>query len=237
MADEVARVLELMNELVSDRAYAVGDRPFPRPVSEADATLISRKLQEAVEEGTEVRTRKAVEDGLTIACSMGCNACCQQPILIWLPEAMVVAEHLRQPENADVREAFLAAYPAWRAAVGDALEECAVEGASQDWARFRRAHDAAWSKRVLCAFNRDGLCSIYPVRPVVCRHYHALDTADHCRYGSNVQPAHIDFKPLDEFVSRAKLVGSAMHHALGAPRMRMVALCTAVYEMLSGPSG
>jgi Fe-S-cluster containining protein len=234
VSSEVERVLGLMNELLSDRAYATGDRPFPTRVSPADATLIGRKLQEAVEEGTEVRSRKAMEEGLSIACSMGCNACCQQPILVWLPEAMVVAEHLRQPENAAVRDAFLAAYPAWRAAVGDSLERAADEGATRDLTRFRRAHQIAWSKRTLCAFNMGGLCSIYPARPVQCRHYHALDTAEHCGYESNVQPAHLDFKPLDEFVSRAKLVASAMHHALGAPHMRMVVLCTAVYDMLMG---
>lgn len=234
MADEAERLLGLMNQLLSDRAYATGDRPFPHPVSPDDATFISRKLQEAVEEGTEVRARKAEEAGLTIACKMGCNACCMQPILVWLPEAMAVAEHLREPENAAAREAFLAAYPAWRAAVGDSLERAGDAGATQDFDRYRRAHQIAWSKRTLCAFNRDGLCSIYSVRPVQCRHYHALDTAEHCGYDSNTQPAHLDFKPLDEFLSRARLVGSALHHALGAPRMRMVALCTAVYEMLMG---
>jgi Fe-S-cluster containining protein len=233
MADEVARLLELMNELLSDSAYATGDRAFSRPVAAGDATLISRKLQEAVEEGTEVRARKAAEAGMIMACAKGCNTCCEHPILVWLPEAMLVAEHLRRPENAAAREAFLAAYPRWSAAVGDSLERAADEGATQDWDRFLRAHAAAWRRHVLCAFNRGGLCTIYEVRPVQCRHHHALDTAEHCRAESPVQPAHLEFKPLDEFVSRAKLVSSAMHHALGAPRMRMVALCTAVHDLLS----
>ena len=33
-------------------------------------------------------------------------------------------------------------------------------------------------RRAMCAFNHEGACSIYPVRPAVCRKAHALDTSE-----------------------------------------------------------
>src|SRR5688572_27824094 len=114
-----------MNELTSDPEYASGRRSFPRTLELKDATLIAEKLQEAIEDGTTVRARKAAEAGHRIACGAGCNYCCEQPIMVWLAEAMLVVQHLERPENVRVKEAFLAAYPAWRDAVGDGVERIA----------------------------------------------------------------------------------------------------------------
>jgi Fe-S-cluster containining protein len=232
---EAERILALMNELAADVAYARGERRFEGKISAADATFISARLLEAIDDGTEVRARKAREAGLTIACAPGCAFCCEQPILVWLPEALVVAEHLSRPENAEAKEAFLARYPAWRDAVGEGLEQIAAATEAGDWETYGRAYAAARQKRVVCAFNREGLCTVYAARPLACRHHHALETSARCRVDddSGVPVAYLKFEPLDAFVSRAKLMNSALHHALGERRMRTVALCRAVYELLT----
>jgi hypothetical protein len=233
--DDGERIVALMRELESDPAYARGDRSYEGEVSPDHVVLIAEQLLEAIDEGTAVRARKAEAAGVHIACGAGCHYCCEQPILVWLPEAMVVARFLERPENAAVKQGFLERYPGWRAAVGEGLERMADRSEAEDWEGYSRAHREAWQKRVVCAFNRDGLCTIYEARPAVCRHYHALDTAEHCRvdHPSGIAPRYATFVPLDRLVSRVKLLGSAMHHALGARRLRMVALCTAVHDLLA----
>ena len=44
---------------------------------------------------------------------------------------------------------------------------------------YQDAHVQAWRMGVLCAFNRDGACLIYGVRPSNCRTAHALDQQRH----------------------------------------------------------
>jgi hypothetical protein len=225
----------LMDELAADVKYAIGERPFPHPITDADAVAVMEGIYEAIDQGAAIRERKAAESRLTIACSPGCAWCCEQPVLVWLPDAMVVARFLERPENAEARAQFLAAYPAWRAAVGDSHQRAIDAAAAQDGDGFMRAHREAWSKRVVCALNRDGLCTVYAARPTVCRNYHALGTADHCRVDdpSGIAVSFIDFPPFDQLVSRAKLSASGLHHALGGGRLRMVSLCEGVYQLLT----
>jgi Fe-S-cluster containining protein len=146
---------------------------------------------------------------------------------------MRVAEFLARPENEAARARFLAAYPAWKEAMGDAPERIAELTARGDDEGHLREHIAIWRKRVLCAFNHDGLCTVYEARPIVCRTCHALDTNEHCRGDTSYTiPATIAFEPLAAFVARAAGIHTAMHHALGGGRARTMALCEAVYAML-----
>lgn len=238
MADEARRIVELMNELSSDPGYISGRRSYPRTLAPADAIAITEKLHGAIDERAELRSREAQSSGHTVACKVGCNYCCEQPVLVWKPEALRIAEWLRRPENAAAKEAFLAAYPAWCAAVGDSLEKIADLTAADRKTEHLEAHRAAWKMRVLCAFNVNSLCVVYPVRPAVCRNCHALDTAEHCRADdeSGVPAAVLAFKPLDELIARASDLEASMHHALGGKRKRTVALCTAVHDALMAQS-
>ncbi len=235
-ADAKQRILALMNEL-SDPSFASGRRAYPRTLDPDDAMFIAGKLQEAVDEGTEVRARKAAAEGMTIACGEGCTYCCEQPILVWLAEALRVADWLRRPENAASQRAFLAAYPLWREQIGADTEAVGDAGATGDRLLHLRAFIAAFQKRVLCAFNHGGRCSIYPVRPIICRHHHALETNARCNADdeSHERRQYLHFKPLDDFVERAHRVSASMHHALGGQRGRTVALCQAVYDLLMEP--
>ena len=233
MAGEAERLAGLLKELESDRGYASGRRTFPRTLDPADATTITARLGDAVDEGVDTRGRKAAADGVHIACAPGCAACCEQLVMVWLPEALRVFELLSQPENATARERFLAAYPAWREAMGSAPAEVADLTARGKVAEHTQALLAAWRKRVVCAFNHEGLCGVYAARPNICRAHHALDDAERCRGDSPVPARSLAFEPLDRFLKRAGSVNAAMHHALGGPRQKTVALCEAVYGLLT----
>jgi Fe-S-cluster containining protein len=225
------RYEQLLAELTSNPGYAEGRRAFPRTLTPYDALILTGTLHADADRGGEARAASARSRGLHIACREGCNACCQQPVRVFLPEAIRIAEWLKLPENATVKQAFLEAYPAWRERVGDGFDRIAA--CKTDDERLA-AHLEQWQKRVMCAFNREGSCTIYPVRPLPCRSAHALDSDERCRperYQGELPRAH-PFAPLDKFVEYAQTVDRAMHHALGGERNRKRALCQAVHELL-----
>jgi hypothetical protein len=227
---------ELLDALLSDPAYASGRRSFPRTVTADDAVEITRYAQAEVDKGTQARDAAAARDGVTIACGKGCRRCCSEPVLIYEAEALVVARWLERPENAAAREAFLAAFPRWRDAVGDAPERLSELATTSDQATFDAAHLAQQRTGVLCAFNApDGSCMIHPARPVACRNGHAIDTPDYCGgdHPSGKAATRLQFVPLDRLVRKHHDLGRALHHALGRPKCKPESLCVAVHRLLT----
>ncbi len=225
-----------MEDLLSDDGYLSGRRRYPRAVSAEDAVAMARHFQAELDRGTAARDVVAQKQGITIACHRGCYGCCSEMILVREPEAMAVAEWLGRPENAETRRAFVEAYPRWRAAVGDAPERLTALLHGEDRAAYEQAHVAQWRSGTLCAFNRDGACTVYPVRPVVCRNAHAVDTSDRCYPGrTDGKPAtRLEFQPIEDFVKLSRRVLQAAHHAIRGPKTKQEALCDAVWRLLSG---
>jgi len=228
---EAERLNKLVAELASEPDYALGKRKFPTPVSLADAETIAEGLQDEVDNGVAAREAAIAKQDLVLACKRGCNGCCEEPIMIFRPEAVRVVRWLKRPEHAEAREAFLAAYPAWKARVGDTPAKLSALFADQPEA-YPAAHIAGWRQGVLCAFNRDGDCMIYPVRPINCRNGHALDTSEHCTGASDRPAARATFVPLDKFIARTRVLLAATHNAIGGPRGRVEALPNIVHHLL-----
>jgi hypothetical protein len=197
-----------------------------------DAERLAAHLQAQVDRGVGARAEHAARGGVVIACGRGCNACCEQPVMVFAPEAQRIASWLARPENAGARAAFLEAYPGWRARAGDGPEQLAELYAAGKRDEHRALHVVQQRRRALCAFNSGGDCLIYPVRPVLCRAAHAVDTADHCRADATVPVKTLVFRPLDEFVVRARNALRVAHNALGGPTNRPAALCQAVRDRL-----
>ena len=226
-----AHLGKLMEELDSDIGYATGRRSFPRTVTVDDAVEIVTALHEQIDIGTGARAKAAAGAGMKIACGIGCAACCEEPIMIYLPEAHLIARWLARPENAPAREKFAAAYQRWRAAAGDWPDKLAED--YPDAEKFRAGHEAGWRLRNPCAFlDEQGACTIYAVRPTVCRNAHAVDDAARCRGDTLVPASRLSFKPVDDFVERTRRVVRAAHHAIGGRKSRPAAMCVVVYEML-----
>src|SRR5205823_414835 len=104
-------------------------------------------------------------------------------------------------------------------------------------AEYRAAHVAQWRRRVLCAFNRGGDCTIYPARPLVCRNAHAVETSERC-FGDHPggRPAvRLGFAPLDEFLARTRQLLRAAHHAVADSPRDHGALCAVVHHLLGAP--
>jgi hypothetical protein len=229
--EDVTRLRALVDALASDPGYASGKRKFPGAVSLADADTIAGGLQDEVDRGVVAREAAIAAQGMVLACKRGCTGCCEEPIMVHRPEAVRVARWLKQPEHAEARAAFLAAYPAWKARVGGTPARLSALYAG-DPAVYHAAHVEGFRQGVLCAFNRDGDCVIYPVRPIVCRGGHALDTSAHCT-GTTTRPAaRASFVPLDQFIARTRGLLAAAHHAVGGPRGRVEALPNIVHHLL-----
>lgn len=224
-----------MTELTSRPEYASGELPFPRRLDPANAVAIAADLHAAVDQGVEARAEAARQQGATIACGPGCNKCCEQLVMIWVTEAQLIASWLDEPEQAEIKRWFLEAYPSWKERSTAAIDKVVSLTRAGDAKGQFAALVAHWHMRVLCAFNRDGLCTIYPVRPILCRNCHALDTSDNCHPDDKTGTAatSLHFVPLEDFLKRTRGLSKAMHHALGGGKNLAVPLCQAVYERLS----
>jgi len=227
-------VRNLIDELGKDLEGYATTRAFPRELPASDAAEVAAFVHERVEVAIEDRIKSLASSGKTIACARGCNGCCEEPIMVFRPEAARVAEWLARPENADALARFLEAYPAWEAAIGETVTQLSAIYET-DQKSFVAHHIGAWRERVLCAFNRDGECTVYPVRPTVCRTSHALGSNEHCSGAAEGKAIRYDFVPLDNFVERTRILLLATHNAMAGQRGRPEALPLAVHALLTSP--
>lgn len=235
---EGARLAKLVDALTEDPRIASGDARASVAVGADDAIAIAIAMTDEIDEGTRARAALAAKRGTPLACAPGCDACCEEPVMVYFPEAIRAARWLARPESSSARERFLARYPAWREAAGDGIEELAdisAERARSD--RYSAAHRRQWQKRVLCAFDENGRCSIYAARPLACRNAHALGTSERCVAGTPIPAERLVLGPIDDFLVNAGTLLRAAHNAaqpsFGAKTNRMEALCAFVARLLS----
>jgi len=236
--DELGRLIE---RLTKKPEYALGTRKFPEDIDDDDAAEIAEAMQRQLEHGLAAREQLAKRKRLRIVCARGCNVCCEELVVVYLPEALAVARWLRSAAGAESRARFLEKYPSWRERAGDGIEREADLNA--DWTRreeYERAHKEQWKRRVMCAFNDDGACSIYPVRPMLCRGGPAIDSNARCCVDVALvdPPRRLTFAPVEEFMKRANVLLRATHNAVAAKEKastrvnRAEALCELVYRLL-----
>jgi Fe-S-cluster containining protein len=231
-ADRLAR---LVTELGADERYAVGSRRFPLPVSDDEGVAIAAALAEEFDHGCEERARLAAAQGLTIYCHAGCSSCCDILVMAYRPETLAIARFLRRPENAAAREGFLRRYSAWREASGDVPERLSALFVAGKQAAYDALHTEHFRRRIRCAFNEEGRCTIYPVRPIACRNAHALDTDSQCVADppEGRPAAAVDFVPLSRFMKDALRILRATHNATTTRRHEQESICAAVHRSLS----
>jgi Fe-S-cluster containining protein len=224
----------LIGELGADLDGFAAGRKFSRKVSADEAAEVAAFLHDQIDMGIAARDEAIARSGdVKLACTRGCNGCCEEPIMVFRPESARVAQWLARPENAEAKAAFLAAYPVWKeriGAVADKLSQLFVA----DPKNYTAHHVDAWRLGVVCAFNRDGDCTVYPVRPSVCRTAHALESNAHCSGKSETPATRATFVPLDSFVARARRLLVATHNATRADRGRPQTLPHAVFALLQG---
>jgi Fe-S-cluster containining protein len=99
-----------------------------------------------------------------IACREGCNYCCFNQVEVTPPEAMLIGDYVVRNFSAADREALLAR-----------MRQSAQRKAGKSKKKIARQRH-----RLPCALLVAGRCSVYPVRPLVCRAMHAFE-AESCK--------------------------------------------------------
>jgi hypothetical protein len=201
-------------------AHLSGDAPLPA-ITTDDAADLALAMHAQVDRGTSARVTKAAELGRTIACSAGCANCCRTVLVGAEGESQAIARFLRTSPGALAH--FRASYPGWSAAAADLIAAATAAALSSDAPALKSAMSAAADRDLMCPFNRAGSCTIYDVRPNVCRIAHALDTSTNCVPDRTVD--FLDFLPISQFMSRIRPLELAISAAVpGAPARAVVAV-------------
>lgn len=225
------RLDDLFNELGE---AADGKRHLP-VLQPGDASLVVGVFHSQIDLATEAREKVVTAGGRTIACGKGCNHCCTNVAVVFAGEAVAIAEWLRQPEQAEVLAGFRARYPEWAKKLERDLEAWEAAIATGNPGAAERVLSQAWKEQAMCAFNADGACSIYEVRPAICRTSHALDTSDNCKPGATSGVVSYRFEPLESYIEKIQPIVLALHAALKPTGGGTRPLCLAVHEEL-GPT-
>jgi Fe-S-cluster containining protein len=223
-----AAVTTRLDRVLDDLAQAAQGRRRLPVIQPGDAAAVCGHFHAQIDRGTEARAGAAAEAGHPVACRAGCHECCTNVPVVFAGEAVTIARWLLDPAQSAAREGFAARYPDWRQRLAGPLAAWAASAGAGDVDGARAALVEAWRLRVSCAFLADGRCTIYPVRPAICRTAHALDTAEHCRADTADGLRYLPFPPLDEFLERIRPVVFAMHAALRPDGGGALPVCDAV---------
>lgn len=158
-----------------------GDKPIASPAAELHQHVVDaeRRLgSEILSKGLSPKQVYDLVDGAValadsymarsptspeaLACGRGCNHCCHRPVGTTAPSVLRIAAALREQRT--------------EAEFAQALARVV--------ALDKKTHGMPWTLAERppfpCAFLVDGACSIYEVRPLVCRAWNSAD-ADACR--------------------------------------------------------
>ncbi len=170
--DEISKLVKKAEDMVSGFFITGGERWETVPV-------IIRKLYQLGGELVE-RTEKQKNITNKIECNVGCPYCCYTRVKLTPCEALHIGQHIR--ENYSLRQTDILMKRitnTLRQAKGKSTEELA----------------SFWEKTP-CIFLENEKCSIYNIRPFICRAWHSL-SADQCRraFESENRDAEIDSTP------------------------------------------
>jgi Fe-S-cluster containining protein len=150
---DVAWLDEVALGTVNTTLGVFGEQP-----SFARAATLAERAMVATSRLTEALLSRAKSGA--VACRAGCDHCCHQSVSVTPPEALAVVAHLRET------------------LAPDALASFAVRLAERVERTRELSTDERFSPELPCLFLRDGSCSIYAVRPLVCRGMNSLDAAE-----------------------------------------------------------
>lgn len=151
-----------------------------------------------------------VRQGAHIDCKTGCSHCCSARVEAIAPEIFQIAAELRKRTAAEL---------------GETVERLRAHAASSS------EESALWSQRKNCPFLINHLCTIYHVRPAVCRKAHSVD-AGKCEAHAPTIPQNIEIA----LSAEALLQGtSSAYHQMGFDASSLE-LARAVLLVMHDPS-
>ena len=96
-------------------------------------------------------------ENLTVDCKMGCSWCCYQPVFSLTHEMLLIVNYIR--ENFDQKR----------------MDEILVRAKKKSALTKNLSHEELLRFKYVCPLLQNGVCIIYPVRPLACRIYLSSD--------------------------------------------------------------
>lgn len=120
-----------------------------------------------------------------IACKAGCPYCCSMQISITPPEALLLGAYVDANYDDDEKRALL---------------EKIENNLSHTHGKSQEEKVKSWHLTP-CVFLKDGSCSVYPIRPFICRSWHSLN-ARQCldAFHSREKESEIESLPYRNFI-------------------------------------
>lgn len=114
-------------------------------------------------------------------CTRGCTHCCKLPASMMLPEAAIIVEHLTSRRE-------------WPKEKAELLKRVRAQLAVFATVTMANRH-TFFMRQLPCVFLVNDECSIYAVRPGVCRYHFVVSDPSHCALGAaDPQVALIDLR-------------------------------------------
>lgn len=126
------------------------------------------------------------EEGIEPTCREGCCHCCGVAILATLPEALVISNYIKQEFTSGKTEALRRRMERWFVSMNEDLPMVLRAGIDE--------HTAVHEFGPTCPLLDDEVCSVYPVRPWICRCHFATSNPRSCM--PLINPETLDEKPV-----------------------------------------
>lgn len=200
---------------VEKRSHEMTDNSltFDRsPTELAGALRRVTKLEDKEIDGIQriVDERAARGEITGIACAKGCWFCCTQMVAVTIPEVLRLAEHIATEWTAEQREALderMASYMK------------ATEAYREGRTRVPPRH--------VCPLLQDAACSVWLVRPIICRAFNSTDVNACIRRKENPQEEEIPVPSITGQLQVGMAGRTGMRHALAKHN-----LDNSLYEMI-----
>ena len=168
-----------------DFSVGIGDGSFSAtaivPAGQTNITEILPVIQSLESSLIEGVAEQYAAAGHAVSCKLGCAACCRQLVTVSIFEAEALAAWIRglpADRQQELEERF-----------HQALSKLAAAGlidrmVNEDWfgktdSARKLAIDYLY-ERIPCPFLEEERCSIYSIRPLVCREYMVTSPPEHC---------------------------------------------------------
>jgi Fe-S-cluster containining protein len=166
-------------------AVGIGDGKFTAtavvPAGQTNLTQILPVLQSLDDSLIAGVASQLAEAGQRISCKAGCGACCRQMVPVSIFEAEALAAWIRTLPEARRQELAGRFHQALlKLAAAGLIDRMVNEDWLSETASARQMNLDYFYQRVPCPFLENESCSIYPIRPLVCREFLVSSAPEHC---------------------------------------------------------
>lgn len=134
---------------------------------------VTRDAMAASDQEIERELTVLAERGIVASCTKGCAHCCRQEILVPRAEAEAIVAWIEASWSPDQLEALRGRLRGWLAWSRGELPRLIAAGMER--------LEAIYEHGPQCVALEDGLCAVYPARPMSCRMHYVRSSPDACR--------------------------------------------------------